>query len=268
MQQVHLHANALCGGVGAKQDGSRGWCVVVCRASLLLLRGVSLLWLSSSSSSSSLLLLLLLSLSTDSVPVVVAEGVVPSAPARQKKKNLPAVRPQGLHANLERAPPEVAERLASAPVQCLQLPLPAALAEPATAAMKALFEQAASRLRRGSTGGAGAGAGVDAGTAGAAGRSDGAGAGHHHDDDDRPASDAGLPHGTGSRPTRNQTTPFLCRVDLLPCLTMSASGRPRVEWLFSEAEGQWCECFLRAAPPRVARRIAQALVTHRSTPSP
>ncbi len=37
-------------------------------------------------------------------------------------------------------------------------------------------------------------------------------------------------------------------------------GGGAVKWLFSESEGQWCECFLSAAPAGVAAKIAAALL--------
>jgi hypothetical protein len=54
--------------------------------------------------------------------------------------------------------------------------------------------------------------------------------------------------------------PLLCRIDLLPRLQKTSEAS--IEWVVSEIEGQWCECFLRAAPPEVAPMLAGALGNH------
>ena len=69
---------------------------------------------------------------------------------------------------------------------------------------------------------------------------------------------------------------LLFRVDLLPRLVKSnelhgaswkevieAPSMNNVEWLVSEIEGQWCECFLRAAPDAVSNAIATAIKSRR-----
>lgn len=58
--------------------------------------------------------------------------------------------------------------------------------------------------------------------------------------------------------------PVLCRVDLLPraigCGEEGCKDEDgRVEWLVSEIEGQWCECFLRAATTNTISLVAMAL---------
>ncbi len=91
----------------------------------------------------------------------------------------------------------------------------------------------------------------------------------HRDGDDRP---------------RRPRPPMLCRIDLLPRLRVQAvetkgsggvggggrvggsagagctDGEEEVEWLLSEIEGEWAECFHRAAPREASDQIAAAIL--------
>ena len=58
--------------------------------------------------------------------------------------------------------------------------------------------------------------------------------------------------------------PVLCRVDLLPRITYRRDSDnnnlvSKIDWLVSEVEGQWCECFFRAAPPETPLKLIDAL---------